>query len=108
MRIYGIINEGSDDFYISLINIDKYSGDKPIIFVDIEEDEAIPIFTYEDIFELLDIWSPYSGKINTVEFGTFDTYGDFTPNDDYENNLTYRKICEYDKGILKKVTYEKV
>lgn len=107
MKVYGTINKGSDCLYVSLIDIDKYEGDEPIVFVDLDEG-TFPMFTYEDILELLDTWDPYSGKITTVEFGTFNRYGDFTPDDCSENCLSYKKICEYEKGNIKRVTYEKI
>lgn len=108
MRIYGTIHVGPDNLYIALINIDKYKGDAPIVFTEIVEDEEVPILQYEDMLELLDIWEPYTGKIETVEFGVFNRYGDFSPDDCSDNSSNYSKICEYLKGELKRVTYEKI
>lgn len=108
MKIYGTIHEGSDNLYVALINIDKYKGDAPIVFTEIIEDEEVPILLYEDMLELLDTWEPYSGKIETIEFGTFNRYGDFLTDDCSDNSSNYKKICEYLKGELKRVTYEKI
>lgn len=110
MRFYGIVENGSDFLYVSIIDLDKYKGKSPIVSLDVQ-DTPVPMFTFDSMQELVETWCPYDGDFRFVEFGAFDIYGDYYSESKLKEGMEptlYNKTCTYSKGILRKVTYEKI